>query len=172
MPVRAWGFESPSAHVVVLENMVVEVQHRFDAPPDEVFALLHDVERMAGLGPEHDRATWTGPATFTGTNCRPDLDLRWEVTCFVIADSPPHEFAWTVGPPDHPSATWSYRLEPDGGGTLVTQRMVHGPGTTYLRVFCTQQPDKAQRAVARRAAELEQNMTAVLRTAASLLSPS
>jgi hypothetical protein len=48
--------------------------------------------------------------------------------------------------------------------------MTHGPGTTYLRIFCEQHPEKADRAMARRAEELRQNMTAVLSRAAELLS--
>ena len=63
--------------------MVVEVQHRFDAPPEQVFALLTDVERMGGLGPENVRTQWesdergvgavsaggTGASSWSGT-CR------------------------------------------------------------------------------------------------------
>jgi hypothetical protein len=155
--------------VIELEQMVVEVQVRFDAPPPDVFALLHDVERMAGLGPEHRSATWTSPTTFTGRNRIEDLGLDWQVSCWVVDDQPPTSFAWTVGPPDHPSATWSYGLRADGPGTLVTQRMQHGPGETYLRIFCEQNPDKTERAIARRARELERNMTTVLEAAAALL---
>ena len=166
---RAWGFESPRAHVVELEQMAVEVQVRFDARPDVVFALLHDVERMAGLGPEHESATWTSATTFTGRNRIEDLGLNWEVSCWVVDDRPPTSFAWTVGPPDSPSATWRYSLGPDGDGTVVTQRMEHGPGETYLRIFCEQRPDKAERAIARRSEELRQNMTTVLEAAAELL---
>lgn len=149
--------------------MVVEVQARFDAPPQVVYELLHDVERMAGLGPEHASASWTSPTTFAGRNRIDDLGLDWEVSCWVVEDQPPTSFAWTVGPPDHPSATWRYALRPDGTGTLVTQRMEHGPGETYLRVFCEQHPDKTERAVARRSEELRRNMTTVLEAAAALL---
>jgi hypothetical protein len=42
--------------VIELEEPAVEVQARFDVPPAEVQALLPDVERMAGLGPEHRSA--------------------------------------------------------------------------------------------------------------------
>lgn len=58
-----------------LTDMVVEVRMRLPAPRDRVFALLTDVEQMAGLGPEHSEARWTsdGPAlgaTFVGRNSR------------------------------------------------------------------------------------------------------
>jgi hypothetical protein len=43
----------------LLLDMVVEVEHRFAAAPEQVFTMLSDVEAMAGLGPEHEQATWT-----------------------------------------------------------------------------------------------------------------
>lgn len=153
--------------MIELEQLVVEVRQRFDAPPADVYDLLHDVERMAGLGPEHESATWTSPTTFTGRNRLGEL--AWEVPCFVIADEPPHRFAWTVGPAPEHGSTWTYELQQDGLGTLVIQRMQHGPGHTYLREFCEQRPDKAERAIARRSEELRSNMTVVLAAAAELL---
>jgi uncharacterized protein YndB with AHSA1/START domain len=72
--------------------MAVEVTATVDAPIDRVWALLSDVERMAGLGPEHVAAAWvtTGPATgarFTGVNRRGDFS--WDVTCVITDCRPP-----------------------------------------------------------------------------------
>lgn len=167
VPERAWGFESPDAHVIDVERMVVEVQQHFDAPPDAVYALLHDVERMAGLGPEHVTATWTSPTTFLGINR--GSTIEWDTVSFVTVDEPPRWFAWAVGDPEVPGSTWAYTLEPDGDGTLVTQRMQHGPGHTFLREFCEAEPDRAEKAIARRSEQLRQNMATVLRRAAELL---
>ena len=50
------------------------------------------------------------------------------VPCTVVAADPPRAFAWAVGDSTQPSATWSYDLVEDGGGTRVTQRFQHGPG--------------------------------------------
>ena len=38
--------------------MVVTVQELLPAPPEQVFALLTDVERMGGLGPQNVRSVW------------------------------------------------------------------------------------------------------------------
>ncbi len=152
--------------------MVVEVVEVLPAPPARVFALLTDVERMAGLGPEHSHAQWRDDrrgvgAVFVGSNER---DGRgWNVPCHVVEHEPATRFAWSTGDPEQPSATWSYQLEPVEGGTLVTQVFRHGPGFTYLRRFVEKYPEREQELVAGRAAELEQNMRRVLRAAAALL---
>src|SRR4051794_6426350 len=150
-----------------LEQMAVEVRQHFDAPPGDVFALLRDVERMAGLGPEHHSATWTSPTTFTGRNRFGDTE--WEVPCVVVLDEPPTAFGWTVGPPEEPASTWTYRIEPSGEGTLVTQRFVLGPGKSRLRHYCAREPEKAERFIAWRTEALRDNMTTVLQAAAKLL---
>ena len=148
--------------------MAVEVQQRFDAAPQAVYALLRDVERMAGLGPEHHTATWTSATTFTGQNRFGETE--WDVPCFVIVDEPPTAFGWIVGPPDEPASTWTYRIEPDGHGTLVTQRFRLGPGKSRLRHYCALEPEKAESFVAWRTNGLRDNMTTVLQAAAKILS--
>ena len=61
----------------LLSVMKVEVSHHFNAPIEAVWALLSDVERIAGLGPEHVEAHWLGEerglgAQFSGKNRRGD----------------------------------------------------------------------------------------------------
>ena len=153
-----------------LEEMVVEVQQRFDAPPTDVYALLHDVRRMAGLGPEHERAEWVTPTLFTGWNRAGDR--AWDTPCHVIVDDPPRAFAWTVGTPGRQSSTWSYELTPDGGATMVRQRFQHGPGASGLRDAVESSPERAEEYMTRRGERIRRNMTTVLAAAAALLSPS
>ena len=67
----------PLAILQLLLVMKVEVSHYFNAPIEAVWALLSDVERMAGLGPEHVEAHWLGQeigvgAQFSGRNRRGD----------------------------------------------------------------------------------------------------
>ena len=153
-----------------LDDMQVEVEHRFDAPPDDVFAVLTDVERMAGLGPEHQTAQWLDEerTRFSGTNLMGDR--TWEVTCHVLVSEPPYRFGWTVGDAEAPSSTWSYDLAADGEGTLVRQRFVLGPGRSFLRHAIGKEPDKAEQYVDGRAAQLRADMLNVLAAAESLLS--
>lgn len=156
-----------------LEDLVVEVREVLPAAPAEAFALLTDVERMAGLGPEHEHAAWQGDArgvgaVFVGRNRMGER--TWEVPCTVTAHEPPARFAWDVGDPATPSAHWSYDLSPHADGTLVVQRFAHGPGFTFLRRAVDKHPERAAETVAGRAAQLEQNMRAVLQAAARVLS--
>jgi uncharacterized protein YndB with AHSA1/START domain len=155
-----------------VDEMVVEVTQRFAAPPVRVWDLLSDVERMAGLGPEHVEAHWEDPgpalgARFSGRNVREGRD--WAVGCRVVACDRPSRFGWIVGNPAEPSAEWLYELASDGDGTLVTQRFRHGPGFSYLRRQAEKYPDRAAQVVADRATELAANMRAALTAADALL---
>lgn len=151
--------------------MVVEVEQHVAAPPADVFALLSDVERMAGLGPEHAQAGWTDRARtrFLGVNVRGQQ--RWEVGCTVADRIPPERFAWVTGNPAMPGARWSYDLRTNGEDTLVRQRFEHGPGCSYLREFVEAEPERAERAIARRSEELRQGMVQVLAAVAARFSP-
>jgi len=158
---------------VALEEMQVRVEHRFPQPSGLVWQLLTDVERMAGLGPEHSEARWadaqrgTG-ARFVGTYNR---DGRvCEVDCQVLSWRSPNAFAWVVGAPQCPTATWRYALIPHGTGCLVVQTFRHGPGRSGLRSAVQHRPEQAEQLVAARAAELGINMTVVLAEAEQLLS--
>ena len=149
-----------------LDGVTTEVEVRLSAPPAAVFAVLSDVERTAGLGPEHSAARWEADdrgagARFTGTNRVPS-GFEWSVPCVVTACDPPRLFAWVVGDPASPSTTWSYELAPDGEGTVVVQRVVHGPGFSFLRRQVQQHPEQAQALVADRMSSLRDGMRAVL----------
>jgi uncharacterized protein YndB with AHSA1/START domain len=153
--------------------MAVEVEELLPADVEVVWALLTDVERMGGLGPENVRTEWLGPkrglgARFRGHNERPGIGT-WSVPCTVVLHEPPRAFGWATGDPETPSTTWTYALVPGDGGTLVRQRFEHGPGFTYLRQAVEARPDREERYVAARAAELADNMRSTLRAAAALL---
>lgn len=156
-----------------LADMAVEVTATFDAPIDQVWVLLSDVERMAGLGPEHVSAAWVagGPATgarFTGVNRRGDF--TWDVTCVVTECRPPEYLEWTVGDAPDQSSTWSYTLsEGCAGPTVVVQRFRHGPGFSFVRQRIDRTPDEAGVVIAGRTAMLRDGMESTLAAAARLL---
>lgn len=155
-----------------LEDMVVTVQELLPGTPAQVHALLSDVQQTGGLSPENTRTVWQDEqrgvgAVFVGTNQRGDR--TWDVPCTVLEDRSPDRFAWSVGNPDRPSASWSYDLTPAEGGTLVTQEFRHGPGPSFLRRAVESRPDQEEEHVAGRAAELEANMRATLRAATVVL---
>ena len=152
--------------------MVVEVEEVLPGTPDAVWAVLTDVERLGGLGPENARNAWHGPergvgAVFWGTNARGDRE--WTVPCTVTAWDPGRRFGYDVGDPASPSASWVCALEPVDGGTRVVQRFVHGPGPTFLRRAVDKHPEREEELVAGRAEELAAGMRSVLRAVAGLL---
>ena len=156
-----------------LTSMAIEVSVVFDAPIDAVWALVSDVERIAGLGPEHVAAAWntSGPATgarFTGVNRRGDFE--WSVPCTVTACIPRACIEWTVGDLVAPSSIWSYELEesPDGG-TIVVERFRHGPGFSYVRMSIDRAPHEANAIIESRCASLRTGMEATLAAARRLL---
>jgi uncharacterized protein YndB with AHSA1/START domain len=104
---------------------------RVDASPDEVFALLTDLDELPQLSPENERCellegfTEVGPgARFRGHNRAGDYE--WHADCEVTVFEPGRRFAYVV-PPDYEHATeWSYTIEPDGDGCIVTESF-HAP---------------------------------------------
>jgi len=156
-----------------LTTMAVDVTVRFAAPTESVWTLLTNVERMAGLGPEHIRARWLTPgpaagARFEGWNRIGERE--WDVICVVTACRRPEFIEWNVGEGPLPSSTWSYLLTPDHGeSTLVTQRFRHGPGRSGVSEAVEQHPEHAAMIMERRSDTLRTNMNSTLEAAARLL---
>lgn len=129
-----------AARTDALPSRHVSVRKTIARPPNDTFALLTDVERMAGLGAEYRLARWLtesreAGARFQGIN-RIGV-FEWEVLCTVTVFVRPQRFSWTVGDPREPSSTWTYTLEATNGGagdaTTVTQIFEHGPGDSLIR---------------------------------------
>jgi uncharacterized protein YndB with AHSA1/START domain len=103
-----------------------EAAIRVEAPPNEVYALVSDVTRMGEWSPETTSAEWvdgaTGPevgAHFKGRN-RHGI-ARWSTTPRVVAAEPGREFAFATTWLGKDNTQWTYRFEPDGDGTRVTE---------------------------------------------------
>ena len=146
----------------------VEVDIHIDARPDRVWPLIADINLPARFSTEFQGAHWiddsTGPAQgarFAGRN-RHQATGEWETTCTVTACEAGRLFAWAVGDPGFPSASWSFELEPEGGGSRLRQRARMGPAPSGLTPAIEAMPDKEERIVARRLAEFEANMLATL----------
>jgi len=98
------------------------------APPDQVWDLVSDVTRIGKYSPETFEAEWldgaTGPAVgarFRGHVKRNGIGPVYWTTCTVLASVPGREFTFGVGPGDKPLNVWSYRMEPAGDGTDITE---------------------------------------------------
>ena len=91
-------------------------------PPDEFYALVSDVTRMGEWSPVCRACWWdvgAGPqvgAWFTGRNETPER--TWETRSQVVAADPGRTFAWEV---NHGWVYWGYTLEPENGGTRLTE---------------------------------------------------
>jgi uncharacterized protein YndB with AHSA1/START domain len=95
-----------------------------DASPETVWDLVTDVGRYGEWSPENRGGRWDGApglgATFTGSNRRGVM--RWSTHCEVVEYDPPCRFAFEVA---ESKMRWGYRLEPEAGGTRVTEWRLH-----------------------------------------------
>lgn len=104
---------------------------RIDAPPEQVFALLTDLEALPELSPENQRCELLEGSSEVGLGARfrghnRAGDYEWHADCEVTVFEPGRRFAYVV-PPDFAHATeWSYTIEPDGDGCIVTEAF-HAP---------------------------------------------
>jgi len=94
-----------------------------DATADRLYGIVSDVTKMGLLSPECTGGKWTGKstgpvtgATFRGTNKRGLV--RWFTNNKVVTAEPGREFTFQTR---ESGAQWSYRFEPDGDATVVTE---------------------------------------------------
>ena len=58
--------------------------------------------------------------------------MRWSSTSTVTHAEPGRRFAFAVNGPEHPTATWTFDLEPHGAGTRVDHTVVLGDGPSMI----------------------------------------
>lgn len=148
------------------DGPTAEVDLLIDAPVEQVWALVTDINLPAEFSTEFEGAEWIdeGPAIgarFVGRS-RHDSLGEWETSSWVNRYEPQHAFGWAVSDPDNPSATWWFLLEQEESGVRVRQGGRMGPASSGLTIAITAMPDKEERIVARRLHEWERNMAATL----------
>jgi hypothetical protein len=96
------------------------------SPPADVYAVVSDVTRTPELSPEILACAWldgaTGPAVgvrFVATNRAGRM--TWKNRPVVVTAEPGREFAFARTEPFGGTVEWRYRLEPEDGGTRVTE---------------------------------------------------
>jgi hypothetical protein len=94
-----------------------------DAPPERVYEIVTDIVQMGRLSPECVGGRWLGGATgpavgarFKGRNKRGVA--RWSTTNEVVQADPGRAFGFKTLQSGY---QWTYRMEPDATGTLVTE---------------------------------------------------
>ncbi len=114
-----------------------------DASPEAIWALVSDVTRIGEYSPETFEAEWldgaTGPAVgvrFRGHVKRNGKGPIYWADCSITECEPDRVFTFGVGRPGKALNTWSYRLEPNGSGTDVTESFRLTPNLG-MRVYWT-----------------------------------
>jgi uncharacterized protein YndB with AHSA1/START domain len=142
-----------------------------EAPPERVWAMVSDIFLMTELSSELRQVAWLdggaeGPAAgrqFTGRSAHPAMG-EWETVSTVTECDKPRRFAWAVGDPDHPGATWRFTLKPEGEGTRLEQWYQMGPARSGLNIAIDAMPDKEAKIVFVRLREHEAAMRHNLKT--------
>ncbi|BBY12684.1 cyclase [Mycobacterium marseillense] len=143
------------------DTPTVEASTWIDADPHRVWSLVCDIALMPAVSNELKAVQWAegsdGPrvgARFIGHN-EHEAFGQWSTTSQIVACDEPREFAWAVGEPDNPAATWRFRLAPRDGGTALNYWMQMGPGRSGLSTAIDSMPDKEQKIVFVRMREFE-----------------
>jgi uncharacterized protein YndB with AHSA1/START domain len=143
------------------DNPTVEASTWIDAEPARVWSLISDIKLMSTFSSELQAVEWADGsdrprvgARFAGHNEHEALG-QWNTTSQIVTCHQPKEFAWAVGEPDYPSATWRFRLTPRDGGTALSYWMQMGPGRSGLSVAIDSMPDKEEKIVFVRMREFE-----------------
>ena len=104
----------------------IEITRHIAAPPEAVYAAISDVTRMGEWSEECHTCEWhegfdgaVVGATFDGHNRNGDKE--WTSQGKVIEADPGKAFAFECSMFDFHFSTWGYRIEPDEGGSLVTE---------------------------------------------------
>lgn len=150
------------------DRPTVEASTWIDATSARVWSLVCDINLMPTLSDELQSVEWAegadGPrvgARFAGHNEHQAFG-RWTSTSAIVSCDEPHEFAWAVGEPDVPAATWRFRLTPRDGGTLLHYWAQLGPGRSGLSLAIESMPDKEQKIVFVRLREFEASINKTL----------
>lgn len=102
------------------------VSRHIGASPERLYALVADVRRMSSWSPECRDCEWIddaiGPvvgARFSGTNRRGLA--RWTTEVTVVTADEGREFAFLTHFRGRPQTKWTYRFDPRGDGTTITE---------------------------------------------------
>ncbi|CAL99385.1 uncharacterized protein YndB with AHSA1/START domain [Saccharopolyspora erythraea NRRL 2338] len=144
----------------------IEATTEVDASPDEVYRVVSDITRMGEWSPECTGGEWlrgqpgAAGSRFHGHN-RAGGET-WTTECEVVAAVPGREFAWAVltyaRSPE--VSVWSFAIEPDGDGCVLTQRYrMQEPPARFASFMRGMDADQAAALGAKRRAMLEDAMS-------------
>lgn len=136
------------------------------ADPARLWTVVTDVDAPAAFSEEFLGATWkhtdgVAPpglgARFVGRNDRGDGEYTTLAT--VTVHDEPRRFGWTVQALDDPVSDWLFVIDETAAGATLTYRCRLGPSPlSGLTQAIERWPDRADRIIARRLADLEASM--------------
>jgi uncharacterized protein YndB with AHSA1/START domain len=143
---------------------------RIDAPPQRVWELITDIERIVEFSPECVAVEWLGRVTDPGVGARFAGTSRigsfeWTRNCTITRFEKPTLFAYEVADEadEAPQSRWRFEVTADGGGTIVTQHFSHAPtGRSTVRLMAEEEPAAAEETVAARTLMLSIGMRRTL----------
>ena len=142
------------------DKPTAEVSTWIDAAPEDVWPVRFGHRADAVLSAELQSVEWceAGPRrSSAGASTTRSASGRRRRT-----SSNARPRACSPGPSrtrTEPSAIWKFTLEPDNGGTRLSQWMQMGPGRSGLSFAIDRMPDKEQKIVFVRLREFETAMT-------------
>jgi hypothetical protein len=111
--------------LMTVHGMHREASIEIQASPEAVYDLVSDLPRMGEWSPENIGGEWQGGGSgkvgdrFTGHNRAGER--TWSAPVMVTVAERGRCFAFVIGPDAGPYVRWTYRLEPSGAGTRVTE---------------------------------------------------
>jgi nitroreductase/uncharacterized protein YndB with AHSA1/START domain len=179
-----WGFTTSTVPAQQRthpgEGRGVSLDVDLQAPAERLWQLVSDITLPSrfsseAAGASGDENQQPGPgARFHGSNACEDAGhpainqlmeggLSWTTSCRVERWEPPHEFSYSVGGPESPSACWAFRLQPMlGGSTRVIHSMLVGPGTSGTSAVAQRNPEQIESIYAVRLRCIRANIAATL----------
>src|SRR5207249_11848788 len=115
MGLCSWHRSAPMAqrggHMRLSDGPEVDAEIYIAAPPEKVWGLVTDLPRMGEWSPENKGGQWVdAPGPVVGAHFRGRQQHQavgeWETDSVVIQADAPRVFAWAVGDPSNPGATW------------------------------------------------------------------
>jgi hypothetical protein len=110
---------------MTVHGMHREASIEINASPEVVYDLVSDLPRMGEWSPENIGGEWQGGGSgqvgdrYIGHNRTPERS--WSVPVMVTIAERSRCFAFVTRPDEGPYVRWTYRLEPSGTGTRVTE---------------------------------------------------
>jgi Polyketide cyclase / dehydrase and lipid transport len=139
--------------------MIQDLDHdsvslHMQARPEDVYALVADVTRTPEFSPEILECTWldgaAGPSVGARFKARNKVPNRpaWSNKPVVTVVEPGRQFSFARTEPLGGTVEWTYRFEPDGDGTLVTEsytvtKDLHPVGWFIIGVVCARKDRRA-----------------------------